>query len=137
MFSCEFCKISKNTFFYRHLRWLLLDSLTASGVPFYGLAAFFLLQFGRYCTKPKIQITKYQEVFRKSLTLYMCYNSIKLLNQKSTRDSYQNKYGKSIQFSTCSYLPKVCKKNDRVRTENDKCKLRNIHVSRPAPLFHC
>ena len=24
MFSCEFCKISKNTFFYKHLWWLLL-----------------------------------------------------------------------------------------------------------------
>ena len=23
-FSCEFCKISKNTFFIEHLRWLLL-----------------------------------------------------------------------------------------------------------------
>ena len=25
MFSCEFCKISKNTFFTEHLRWLLLS----------------------------------------------------------------------------------------------------------------
>ena len=24
MFSCEFCDISKNTFFTEHLRWLLL-----------------------------------------------------------------------------------------------------------------
>ena len=25
MFSCEFCEISKNSFFTEHLRWLLLD----------------------------------------------------------------------------------------------------------------
>ena len=25
MFSCEFCQISKNTFFTEHLRWLLLE----------------------------------------------------------------------------------------------------------------
>ena len=25
VFSCEFCEISKNTFPYRHLRWLLLE----------------------------------------------------------------------------------------------------------------
>ena len=25
MFSCEFCEISKNTFFIEHLRWLLLE----------------------------------------------------------------------------------------------------------------
>ena len=25
MFSCEFCEISKNTFFTEHLRWLLLE----------------------------------------------------------------------------------------------------------------
>ena len=24
VFSCEFCEISKNTFFTEHLRWLLL-----------------------------------------------------------------------------------------------------------------
>ena len=28
VFSCEFCKISKNTFFTEHLRWLLLHSYT-------------------------------------------------------------------------------------------------------------
>ena len=27
MFSCEFCAVSKNTFSYRHLRWLLLYSV--------------------------------------------------------------------------------------------------------------
>ena len=26
VFSCEFCKIFKNTFFIEHLRWLLLDA---------------------------------------------------------------------------------------------------------------
>ena len=25
VFSCEFCEISKNTFFREHLRWLLLE----------------------------------------------------------------------------------------------------------------
>ena len=30
MYSCEFCKISKNTFFTEHLRWLLL-TLTIHG----------------------------------------------------------------------------------------------------------
>ena len=27
VFSCEFCEISKNTFFTEHLWWLLLDSV--------------------------------------------------------------------------------------------------------------
>ena len=41
VFSCEFCEISKNTFFTEHLRWLLLDSdifvhpsVTFSGAQF-------------------------------------------------------------------------------------------------------
>ena len=27
VFSCEFCEISKNTFFIEHLRWLLLEDV--------------------------------------------------------------------------------------------------------------
>ena len=32
MFSCEFCEISKNTFFIEHLWWLLLSILIFSHV---------------------------------------------------------------------------------------------------------
>ena len=40
MFSCEICKISKNTYFPEHLRWLLLTSMKNAKCLFCGKLVF-------------------------------------------------------------------------------------------------
>ena len=50
MFSCEFCEISKDTFFTEHLRWLLVRIQMAM-IEIYVRANFFLKK--SVCEKQK------------------------------------------------------------------------------------
>ena len=45
VFSCEFCKISKNTFFTEHLRWLLLLMFFCLFINEFNVIVFFSCQW--------------------------------------------------------------------------------------------